>query len=423
MARVYLRLQRSFQVWVLWGRSRWILALPASLAVALAACADTHVPTGSGDAGLADAGQADSLPGEVNSDAASAPLLVEQQGLGQLDLGDTALQEGTGLSPWLRFKLPPGARSLTVTALAPGIGLAVGQWQDGAGKLQVVPSWLGGSLAPWLCLSGCVQRQAGRPSQQSAWLVADTPEGLPTGLWQLRTYGFDPHQEKPVAALARVRLDAVFGPDPAKGVLRVNLCLTGALGISAALAKDHPRIQQAVGQVQAIYATAGIEVQLALVDVAVPNLLVEHDAVDAELSELFATGAKLPLAINVFLVEQLYRNHSGSSQPIAGLAGGIPGPPLQVGTPSSGVVVSLSLGPGEDDRLGTIIAHELGHFLGLYHTIEAAAPSGEALEDQLADTDSNPKWLMHWAPGLGSAALSPGQMRLLRASPWLQVAP
>ncbi len=391
-----------------------------AVALGLAGCAGPADPGGP----AADAGGGDAQPSDTaTADAAIAPLVVRQQGLGRLELGTVELEQGSGLGPWLRFQLPPAARSVTLTALAPGVGLAVGQWQDGAGALQVVPSWLGGPLAPWLCLTGCVQRQAARPSQHSAWLVAEQAQQLPAGVWQVRTFGFDPQKESPISAVAKVRVDAVFGADSGKGVLRVNLCLTGALGITAALAKDHPRIQQAIGALQAIYAAAGVQVEVALVDVAVPNLLVEHDAADGELAELFATGAKLPMAINVFLVEQLYRTQASGTQPIAGLAGGIPGPPLEVGSPSAGVAISLALGPGEDDRLGTVIAHELGHFLGLYHTVEAAAAGADALQDQLADTDSDPKWLMHWSPGLGSAALSPEQMRILRASPWLQPVP
>lgn len=409
---------------VVLARAATVLASAAGLTAVAAGCAEPPDSLGPPDTLAGDAGGGETQGQDAASaDASDAPLVVNQLGWGHLDLGDTALEQGTGLSPWLRFSLPPGARSVTVTALAPGVGLAVGQWQDGAGVLQVVPSWLGGPLAPWLCLAGCVQRQAARPSQQSAWLVAAKGQELPAGQWQLRFYGFDPVKEKPAAAAAKVRVDAVFGADAGQRSLRVNFCLTGALGITAALAKDHPRIQTAIAQLQEIYAAAGIDVQVALVDVAAPNLLVEHDAADAEVSELFRAGAKLPLAVNIFLVEQLYRSQPSGTQPIAGLAGGIPGPPLQVGTDGAGVAVSLALGPGEDDRLGTVIAHELGHFLGLYHTVEAAAAGAEALQDQLADTDGDPKWLMHWSPGPGSAALSPEQMRILRASPWLQGGP
>lgn len=400
------------------------LSLALGLTAGAASCADGLDRPPSADSATMDSGAGDApIADAADGVAADAPLLKAEHGLASLELGETTTENGTGLSPWLRFSVPAGARSLAVTAVAPGVGLAVGQWQDGAGALQVVPSWLGGPLAPWLCVAGCVQRQAARPSQQSAWVVAAKGQELPAGLWQIRSYSFDLAKENPISAQAKVRVDAVFGADPAQGALRVNLCLTGALGITAALAKDHPRIQQAVAQLQGIYAAAGIEVQVALADVVAPNLLVEHDAADDELAALFATGAKLPLGINVFLIEQLYRTQPTGTQPIAGLAGGIPGPPLQMGTPSAGVAVSLALGPGEDDRLGTVIAHELGHFLGLYHTVEAAAAGAEPLNDQLADTDGDAKWLMHWSPGQGSAALSPEQMRILRASPWLQVEP
>lgn len=386
----------------------------------LVACGAGAAPTAA-DAAHEDA--IDATRGVDSAETADAPGVLPGDGAARLQLGAALTDAQTGLGPWQSFSLPAGARALLVTSEAPGAGLALGQWQDGAGELRVVPSWLGGSLAPWLCTSGCVQRQAARPSAQTAALWAAPGATLPAGLWRLRTYAFAPATAKPVATEAAVRVDAVFGADTGKARLAVNLCLTGALGIHKAIAAQHPRIQAAVAQLREIYAAAGVDVQVSLHDVQVAQLLVEHDAADAELSELFASGGQLPMGVNVFLIEQLYRSSAAGTQAIAGLAGGIPGPPLQVGGAQSGVAVSLALGPAEPDRLGIVIAHELAHFLGLFHTVEAAAPGQDALQDQLDDTDSDGHWLMHWSPQADSTALSAEQARRLRASPWVQPLP
>ncbi len=366
-----------------------------------------------------DATGADTAPGDaVPADIAALKIA---DGAGHLLIGAAPIEAQSGLSPWVSFAVPPGARALTVTTEAAGVGLALAQWQDGAGSLLIVPAWLAGPFAPWLCTSGCVQRQAARPSAQTSQVVAAAGSALPAGVWRLRAYGFEPSTAKPAAALAQLRVNAVYAADSGHGRLRVNLCLTGALGIDAKIAALHPRIQTAIKQLRDIYATAGIDVEVALRDVQAPQLLVEHDAGDAELSELFGSGRDLPMGINVFLVEQLYRTTPAGTQAIAGLAGGIPGPPLQVGGAQSGVAVSLALGPAEDDRLGVVIAHELAHFLGLFHTVEAAAPGAAPLEDQLDDTDTGDQWLMHWSPQADSTAFSAEQARRLRTSPWIEM--
>lgn len=58
--------------------------------------------------------------------------------------------------------------------------------------------------------------------------------------------------------------------------------------------------------------------------------------------------------------------------------------------------------------LGTLIAHELGHYLGLYHTVEA-----DGGEDTLTDTGADN--LMHWVSR--TDVLSASQMRIIRRHP------
>ena len=103
-----------------------------------------------------------------------------------------------------------------------------------------------------------------------------------------------------------------------------------------------------------------------------------------------------PNAITLFLIED-YLDESGT----LGEAGGIPGP-IVPGMDEAGVIVALDghrWGDGSLDTtlMGSTIAHEVGHQLGLYHSTEADGSRLEGLDDtpacpRSADTDGDGSW-------------------------------
>jgi hypothetical protein len=124
------------------------------------------------------------------------------------------------------------------------------------------------------------------------------------------------------------------------------------------------------------------------------------------------------------------------------LAGSIPVPPIR-GTARSGVAVDATLVERDPARAGKIIAHEIGHALGLFHTTEGTflppAAGGEPapVHDQIDDSPDCPLQadqdgdrsltarecaahdagnLMFWAGDAGSTTISPCQADIARRS-------
>lgn len=85
-------------------------------------------------------------------------------------------------------------------------------------------------------------------------------------------------------------------------------------------------------------------------------------------------------AVNLFFVKDI--DPRGATGELEAEAGGIPGPLGMHGTSGSGIAIATDMMAGNPEQLGRTLAHELGHYLGLFHTSEA---DGTVL-DPLSDT-------------------------------------
>lgn len=139
-------------------------------------------------------------------------------------------------------------------------------------------------------------------------------------------------------------------------------------------------------------------------------------------------------AINLFFVSEIEPRVPGA-EPEAE-SGGIPGPLGMHGTGASGIAISTDMMAGNAEMLGRTLAHEIAHYLGLFHTSEADGRVFDPLDDTPAcrlehDLDANGRLsvsecqdagvdnLMFWAKTTGTA-LTEQQRGVLRRALILQ---
>ena len=241
--------------------------------------------------------------------------------------------------------------------------------------------------------------------------------------------------------------------------LDVNLFFVGVDGLDAATAETDTNFQSILSNVESIYGGAGISFgNVSYIDVSGSDadtygVIDSIDGPSSELARLFQLSkGQTNRAINFFFVADIGGGDAGFT--LLGLAGGVPGPPALHGTTRSGVAVNMAdfieaKGAADADMIAEasglvelIMAHEAGHYLGLYHTTER---NGQALDangilgqDPLSDTptcddgsdangdkrlsssecaDADGGNLMFWSPGQTSRSLTSQQGTILSGNP------
>ena len=190
------------------------------------------------------------------------------------------------------------------------------------------------------------------------------------------------------------RVKRASGGDVSSGTLDLNVFLVG-LGITASAARTHTRLQNALSELDSILGAAGVSIgTIDYIEIggsagSTFGVIDSSDGPDSEMARLLRMSeGRTNEAINVFLVRGISEGAGESGGIALGIAGGIPGPPGVHGTGHSGVLVSFDTSVvGTDHRVvAQIAAHEIGHYLGLYHNRENA----RVCPDGTGPTESDP---------------------------------
>ncbi len=172
----------------------------------------------------------------------------------------------------------------------------------------------------------------------------------------------------------------------ARSTINVELVFVGAGGLDAATAEGDPAFQEVVAGFEAQWGTANLTPAISYRDFG--GDLAKYSVVDvtdddmSEFNDLLRTANPSDeRTLTVFLVDEI-SNASEGGATILGLSAGPPGAAGLNRTSKSGVIVSAIDYADAPEDVAKILAHEGGHFLGLYHTTERDG----GLADPLADT-------------------------------------
>ncbi len=338
-----------------------------TIAFALFACTGSQAPPGplAHDASPADA--------EVSSPPCAGPVRVQR-----FDVAADAPVE----------ILVGEASTLLITVRCAGGELAVSQLRAPDGVDYVTPGWVeAGRSCP-----GCLARTGVRHDRvsllvPSAWrdeTPLDQPLPLGSGSWTLTVSRLSG------ACLPEVEVVERWGW-PVAPVLHVTPVVTSQADAHAALA--------ALSEAADLLADGGLTVEAGEIRVA-PELSELPSVERAVGLETGRTGAGLEVRFVPSLTDALGASYAGASPTPA---------------PLSGAAVYVSLA-ASDEPLARVVAHELCHALGLFHTTEPDQPSvHDPIDDTLLAAATN---LM--TPAARGTALSPGQRAVLYGHPSLE---
>lgn len=381
-------------------------ARAADLAVEDAQVVDAELAV---DAGALDAGLADAAP--IFAPRCDA---VPEARIETIDLGEIFVSTG-GAFGGIGFTLPDDVISFSIVFVeeVDSALMAVTHLTGPDGEILVSPMPPGYApsardqlLGPFPGGFYSPNRSATSATGAGGLLVPNNPGvAIQGGDWQVRFAAVNALTGRPAETRATVKVLVKRAAEaPACGRLPVHLFFTGARGWTAQTAPDDADFQRALDRMRAFYAAVGVT----LGPVTYDDVDDPPDEVDATggpgsaMHDLFATNGYED-GLGIFFVARIT---SPFGTGVGGVAGGVPGPTLQPGTPRSGVVVATEL-EEDPDAIGHIMGHESGHFLGLFHTVEFF---GET--DQIADTPTNTRDqsnLMYPTVTAGEATLSPGQ--------------
>ena len=341
-------------------------------------------------------------------DAADSPLsiLLQASTGGQeiVTFDDVAFDAG-GDTRELTFSVPSDAIAFTIEATANGradMGLRL---LLGPGATEYENEALTGAYI-WSLQSDLFTTQVPNTDRFDVQLV---PGGGTYRTKLMRWTGTAPSCD--VHVIIERRPDAATR---ALATLDLNVFLAAGIAPTAATAATDSTLQTVLTEIDGILGQQGI--RLGDVDY--------YDVTDARYDDV--TWAEFGPMLELSAVAQkprlnLFFVRTAIGGGILGVSPALGGPSVN-GTPLSGVMSLYS--PSNPSFIGLVAAHEIGHYLGLAHTVEQ---TGE--HDDIVDTDDCPAsgtsalcrttgggYLMHWQ-AVGGTTVTNGQGLVARGHP------
>jgi hypothetical protein len=410
------------------------LASACALAVAVAACGNGTNGGGGGGLTCSDPNAGITFPGGCAEAAVDTAAIAGAQHLGNFAVGETAA-----------FTVPPGTASVTIVEQAvSGAPVSITLSQPGCAQ-GFVQSNVAVPLKVTDPAGVVVYDDSTAPNDPeaaAAFFASDSPftgtltipnttaalrpfaaggaGQLTPGRWTLVVSDFAFECSSQGAScqggartgrydVTVITKGASGGGIPAMGALAVavHFATTATsdpqrpLPLAGASLESDADVHRLGTTLATLFATAGVtaNVSFDLLDTSVRSAFATGINVDvagpcSPLAQLFQSLPQTaPAALNVFLVSELHGGATGGNI-VVGIDGTIPGPAGIPGTVASGAAVGTTdLRAGScagsapdfaacgDDRTAYIIGHEIGHFLGLYHTSEAEGTLFDPLRD------------------------------------------
>jgi predicted Zn-dependent protease len=222
---------------------------------------------------------------------------------------------------------------------------------------------------------------AGYVSQVSTlnWPVSDEDAELAPGTYTLE-FGVVDSEERYVSQPVFIDVLLKADEDQTVGRLNVDIVYTGGLEedddlrASVDVAKDHWT---------ELYANIGIDVVFGELAFSSAGDLEPPAFGSADVYSEISAGTGLR-TVNVVITPSIL-----SYEEIFGISGDIPGPLISTGRSAVLISADLSAGPNgefspEEQRLlAETMAHEVGHYLGLFHPVETTWETWDVLDDTL----------------------------------------
>lgn len=304
------------------------------------------------------------------------------------------------------FDVPPELRALTLVADGPPEALMVFErLTDGAGRdwISPEPGAVDGADRAALPFPGpfLSPNRAVWGDGVATALVPNNPAVAPApGRWQA-VIAAEPPPIDPTDVYVQIERGRV----PAAGRVDLHFHFTETVDWRAANVALDDEFRRMLNVVTVLLRDAGIEPgAVTYTDVPVTAFNI---SVELELPRLLRLSTH-QTGISVFVVGRIEDPAGG---PLAGVAGAIPSSGGLPGTGANGVAIARGLADGR--TLGATLAHEIGHAMGLFHTVEANPDYGDQLDDTPVGEAGRDN-VMYPTAGIEARRFSPQQAEIMR---------